>query len=201
MMPFRGGLTAKSTVIDAPCVVSSRIVSRKSTKKKTERPSKAEFETRIQIVEALIVRGRARTVEDVRLGLELSGREGLSDAVLYKYMAIARRRLTEADEELRAQRREMVLQSMIGSRNDLKKALKEHNVRPTWSDLIAMERLMRDIYLTDEQPVIRKVQEPTDEDHKRNVEELDGLIVEMIDKSRAAVSELVEVDADETSQV
>lgn len=111
------------------------------------RPTDAEFEERIRIVEKLIILGFGQTWEQVAAGLAKAKRPGLARSTIAKYMAIARERLREADDDVKAARREEFFRNLLQTHADIRAALKQHNVAPTWRDLIDLERLTRDVYL------------------------------------------------------
>jgi hypothetical protein len=111
------------------------------------RPTDAEFEERIRIVEKLIILGYGQTCEQVAAGLDKAKRPGLARSTIAKYMALARERLREADDAVKAARREEFFRNLLQTHSDIRSALKSHNVAPTWRDLIDLERLTRDVYL------------------------------------------------------
>ncbi len=111
------------------------------------RPTDAEFEERIRIVEKLIILGYGQTCEQVAAGLAKAKRPGLARSTIAKYMALARERLREADDDVKAARREEFFRNLLQTHSDIRTALKAHNVAPTWRDLIDLERLTRDVYL------------------------------------------------------
>ena len=157
------------------------------------KPSAVELERRIRIVEALIIQGRAMDIGALQSALQESGIV-VSTRTVVTYGNEARKRLTSADDELRAARREILTRKVLSLDAALAAGIAKHDVVPSWADRVACLRLLRDIVGVDPGPSAKPAVDPAEfELEKKNEKELDTLLVEMLKKS-ASMLECVKDD-------